>query len=230
MTLDTPSITIVKDHPDWLVIYKPAGLSFHSESGDPGVIECLREQLNTRDIWPVHRLDKPTSGLLLVAKTQQAAAELSAKFEQRQVQKYYLALTSTKPRKKQGWIKGDMTLARRGAQKLLKTLKNPAITYFESTALTPGLRLSLLKPFTGKTHQLRVALKSLSAPILGDELYGGEQSDRLYLHAFALVFEYGLERWEVLAPPVEGDRWQGLACVLSDRQWDSPFTLSWPTP
>jgi len=79
--------------------------------------------------------------------------------------------------------------ARNGSWKLLRSVENPAVTQFFSFGLTPGLRLYLLKPHTGKTHQLRVALKSLGVPLLGDTRYGADKSDRAYLHAWQLAFE-----------------------------------------
>ncbi len=234
---------IVFEHEHWLAIDKPAGVSFHSEqantTGELGVIEQLRSQLNTRDLWPVHRLDKLTSGLLLVAKSKAAAAQLSAMFAEHQVQKYYLAIAAQKPKKKQGWVIGDMALARRGAHKLLPTRTNPAITQFFSVAWGKGQRLCLLKPHTGKTHQLRVALKSLGAPIVGDTLYGGTLNTankpdetvadtRMYLHAYALDFVYDQQHFQLTCLPTQGAAWIDLPGQLTAQGWDQPWQLTWP--
>ena len=224
---------IVFEHHDWLVINKSAGISFHSENvndtGELGVIEMLRHQLNTRELWPVHRLDKLTSGLLLVAKSKEAAAQLSDMFAKHAVQKFYLALIDQKPKKKQGWVIGDMGPSRRGAHKLLKTKENPAITQFFSASIGEKKRLCLLKPHSGKTHQLRVALKSLSAPILGDALYGGSQSDRMYLHAYGLDFVYDQQHFQITDLPENGEIWSRLAELLADQAWDHPWSLDWPS-
>jgi hypothetical protein len=94
------------------------------------------------------------------------------------VVKYYFALTSRRPARKQGSVVGDMRRARAGAWRLSPQsagTDDPAVTRFASVgvpAAAPGLRAFLLRPETGRTHQLRVALKSLSSPVLGDELYG----------------------------------------------------------
>ena len=96
----------------------------------------------------------------------------------KQMHKYYVALSARKPSKKGGRVVGDMDRSRRGQWKLLRTADNPAITAFVSQAVASGdtsdmasLRAFLLKPHTGRTHQIRVALKALGSPILGDPMY-----------------------------------------------------------
>lgn len=196
---------IIFQHADFLVIYKPHGVSVHKDEQDTGLTTQLAEQLSVPQIWLVHRLDKVTSGLLILAKNARAAAELSRAFAEHKVKKTYLALADQKPKKKQGWIKGDMQKARRGAWKLAKTLENPAITSFNSQSLAPNLRLFILHPHTGKTHQLRVAMKSLGSPILGDALYSGHEADRTYLHAYRLQFCYQNEDFDIQALPEGGE-------------------------
>lgn len=83
-----------------------------------------------------------------------------------------------------------MVRARAGCWRLAREGEYLARTEFHSYSVRPGLRLFVLHPHTGRTHQLRVALKSLSAPILGDGRYGGSPADRGYLHACALRFEW----------------------------------------
>lgn len=102
-----------------------------------------------------------------------------------------------------------MQKARNGAWKLCQSKENPAITRFESTNCEPNLRLFFLKPQTGKTHQLRVAMKSLGSPILGDAIYGKntEKIDRTYLHAARLQFEFKGQAFDVFVAPKEGAWW-----------------------
>ena len=116
-------------------------------------------------LYSVHRLDKMTSGLLLLAKSPQIAAQLTALFTTHQIQKYYLAISDKKPKKKQGLIKGGMQKSRRGMWKLTKEKNNLAITQFFSYSLGNGKRLFVIKPHSGKTHQIRVALKSIGSAI-----------------------------------------------------------------
>ncbi|WP_417356218.1 TIGR01621 family pseudouridine synthase [Gallaecimonas pentaromativorans] len=190
---------LIYDCPRFVIVNKTQAASFHAEQG-PGFFVEVESTLGCK-LWPVHRLDKVTTGLVLFAKDSDAAAELGRLFEARQINKCYLALSDKKPGKKQGLIKGDMTKARRGAWRLLRTQANPAITRFDSTALGDGRRLYRLWPQTGKTHQLRVAMKSLGAPILGDDLYGGSAFERVCLHAYALSFEAFGEQVTITAAP-----------------------------
>ncbi len=177
---------VIAETDDYIAVDKSPDIGFHSEAGTPGLAEQLKQDLGVANLYPVHRLDKMTSGLLLFGKSLAWAQCINQQFKDRTVSKYYLALSARKPKKKQGLISGDMEKSRRGSWKLLPTRNNPAITQFFSYSVEPGVRLFLLRPLSGKTHQLRVAMKSLGAPIAGDQRYGGEDSDRGYLHAFAL--------------------------------------------
>ena len=191
------------DHPDFMAIYKPIGVGMHSESGELG-LQLLAEQQFGLKLWMVHRLDKVTSGVLLFAKHSEAAAELSKLFSEQSIQKTYLALSQSKPKRKQGRIKGDMAAARNGSYKLLKTQSNPAITDFFTLSVEPSVRLFVCRPKTGKTHQIRVALKSEGSGILGDKRYG-QPADRTYLHAWRIAFQYQNESVQIEAAPQEGE-------------------------
>jgi tRNA pseudouridine32 synthase/23S rRNA pseudouridine746 synthase len=186
-------------------------------------------------------LDKVTSGILLFAKSSQVAHELSEAFKNKNVTKYYVALTNKKAKKKkQGWVKGDMVQSRRKTWKLMNTFDNPASTRFFTAGLgnchlelqdgweceseqncanddngqddKQDERLSLLpktmilfRPHTGKTHQLRVAAKSLGMPILGDQTYSdaieAKSMKRAYLHALALHVVLNGETVVIYNPP-----------------------------
>lgn len=201
---------ILLKHRDFIIIYKPCGVSVHKDEAEVGLTTLVANQLGVPQVWLVHRLDKVTSGLLILALNAESAAEFSRLFAEHKIQKTYLALSNQKPKKKQGLIIGDMQKARNGAWKLCQTKENPAITRFESVSCEPNLRLFILKPQTGKTHQLRVAMKSLGSPILGDALYGKntDEIDRTYLHAAKLDFEFKGEKIELFAMPKEGEWWQ----------------------
>jgi tRNA pseudouridine32 synthase/23S rRNA pseudouridine746 synthase len=200
-------------------------------------------------LFAVHRLDTGTSGLVLFATSSQTAGLVAKAFRERRVHKYYIALSNRKPKKKQGSVIGDMARGRSSTWKLLPkggnnaAPQNPAITRLWSTSLPevqPGLRLYLLKPETGRTHQLRVAMKSLGAAILGDELYGGSASsssssgssssssgplvadwrpDRMYLHAVAIRVQLpGGDWFQVVNRPCEGVLFQHPAVVQAYEQ------------
>lgn len=183
---------LIFENDKFIVVCKPAGENFHDEE-----IACSgffnQWKRVYPELYPVHRLDKMTSGLMLMAKDSNTASQLSALFAERNVSKLYIALACGKPKKKQGIIKGDMVKSRRGTFKLERTTNNPAITHFQSFSLEPGLRLYKLMPKTGKTHQLRVAMNSLGTAILGDPNYSFTKTDsaiadRGYLHAYRLSF------------------------------------------
>ena len=175
---------LIDENEDFLVVNKYPEVSIHDEHhvvdtssiNNKGLIKQLRIDFDNNTIAPVHRLDKSTSGLLICSKNSQAASVLSQAFQNHQVEKYYLAISENKPLKKQGLILGDMLRTRNGNWKLSKQKVNPAVTQFFSYSLgainNRVGRLFVLKPRTGKTHQLRVALKTMNATILGDKRYG----------------------------------------------------------
>ena len=202
-------LDIIYQTDDFIIIYKPCGISVHKDQSEIGLTTLLAEQFSVPQVWLVHRLDKVTSGLLILALNAESASEFFRLFSEHHIQKTYLALSNQKPKKKQGLIVGDMQKARNGAWKLCQSKENPAITRFESVSCEPNLRLFILKPQTGKTHQLRVAMKSLGSPILGDALYGKktEKIDRTYLHAARLQFEFKGQAFDVFIPPKEGEWW-----------------------
>jgi tRNA pseudouridine32 synthase / 23S rRNA pseudouridine746 synthase len=223
---------LIENNEHFLVIYKKPNTSFHSEDGERGLFETVKQTQGLAELYPVHRLDKVTSGLLVMAKTATANQELVNQFKNREIQKFYLAISAKKPKKKQGLIKGDMESARRGAWKLLATHANPAITQFFSTSIGEGRRLFIVKPHTGKTHQIRVALKSIGAPIVGDALYSDAascvDSDRVYLHAFSLAFKLNEQDYRFTELPREGDLFATAEFNTAIKEFLSPWQLAWP--
>jgi tRNA pseudouridine32 synthase/23S rRNA pseudouridine746 synthase len=224
----------IEKNRDFWVLYKPAGISFHSDAGEAGFFEQVNQQAQAEGItrlFPVHRLDKPTSGLLIMATHEDSNRQLCQAFSEHQVEKFYLAISDKKPLKKQGMIKGDMQAARNGAWKLTKTLHNPAITQFFSYSLAPAKRLFVLKPHTGKTHQLRVAMKSLGAAIAGDQLYAGESAnhyDRCYLHAYSIAFSLADKFYRFTAQPEEGQLFLTENFQQQLAEVAQPWNLPWP--
>jgi len=242
------NIEIVFQNSDFVLINKPAGLNFHSEeeistgiesdiqttdkstkTTAAGLVVLVKELLQVSELYPVHRLDKMTSGLVVFALNKTTTQAFQRLFEAHQVQKLYLAISDKKPKKKQGWIIGDMVSARRGSWKLSKDKTNPAKTQFLSFSIEPGLRLYLVKPITGKTHQIRVALKSVGAPILGDSRYAdanaAKQVDRGYLHAFAIQFELNGELYQFTKEPNTGESFLKPAVITLCQSWENPWQL-----
>jgi tRNA pseudouridine32 synthase/23S rRNA pseudouridine746 synthase len=219
-TAEVP-LTIVFDHDDFVVISKPANVNFHNEEGSEGFVSMVNRSYRShlerhadpaktaQQLYPVHRLDRVTSGLMLFAKSAETNATLSGLFQEKRVVKAYLAISASRPKKKQGLVVGDMEKARNGSYRLLRSKENPAKTRFTSFSLNDSthaaLRLFLLRPETGKTHQLRVMMKSLGSPILGDQRYKGEASDRCYLHAYRLCFEIDGKTYDIHDLPASGE-------------------------
>lgn len=227
-----PAFRIIEQNSRFVVINKAPGISMHKDDQAAGLAMLLARELG-QPVWPVHRLDRMTSGLVVFALSAEIAAELSGAFAAQQVSKFYLALSDHKPRKKQGRIEGGMVRSRRGSWKLTRTDENRARTEFHSASLKPGLRAFLCRPYTGKTHQIRVALKSIGAPIIGDPIYHEKEHavpppDRGYLHAWQLRFPLGGDSCHYRADPDEGALFQlpEMASLLRD-EWCDPFALNW---
>lgn len=222
---------VIYQNADLIAINKPANTSFHNEENSVGLVNQLRQELDTQ-LWPVHRLDKMTSGTLLFAKSKNAAASLSVLFSQRKINKIYWAISDRKPKKKQGKIIGDMEKSRSGNWKLMQSYHNPAETRFHSCSLIPGIRFFWLQPKTGKTHQLRVALKAISSPILGDARYQGSAADRGYLHAYQIAFNWKGENISIQCMPNNGQYFlmpELKNCLDKFLPDSSKTTLSNPT-
>lgn len=206
-----------------LFIHKAAEVLFHSSGDETGVVEIVRSHYGNARLFPVHRLDKVTSGVMVFAKTADANRSVSSLFEQRKVAKSYVAISDRKPAKKQGKVVGDMLKSRGGSYRLARTRENPAITRFYSRSIAPNTWLFLLQPRTGKTHQLRVALKSLGAPILGDARYGGAPYVRTCLHAYRIAFSYQGRDYRIEDPHFDAPELEALLKAHDVQQWLEQF-------
>jgi 23S rRNA pseudouridine955/2504/2580 synthase len=199
------SLVIHRD--DWVIaLNKPSGLAVQGGSGTErhvdGLLDGLRFGLDVRPRL-VHRLDKDTSGLLLIARTGPSAKRLSESFRDRETEKLYWAVVVGVPPKMEGAI--DLPLAKRPGARDRETMQvdheegQKALTHFKVMDRA-GNRAALLAlwPRTGRTHQLRVHCAEIGCPILGDRKYGGEEallstiadSRRLHLHARRLVLPH----------------------------------------
>jgi 23S rRNA pseudouridine955/2504/2580 synthase len=174
------SITLYQDD-DVLVLNKPMGLAVQGGSGTFRHIDSMLEALRGRDGQRprlVHRIDKDTSGCLLVAKTRFAAAALAKSFRSRSARKIYWALVAGVPRPRQGRVSTFLAKEEREDESLMRIARHGeegashAVTYY-AVVETAAQKLSWLslKPVTGRTHQLRAHMAHIGHPIVGDEKY-----------------------------------------------------------
>lgn len=220
---------VIFQNSDFVIFNKPSGLNFHSEDDEAGFVVLASRQLNIPQLYSVHRLDKMTSGLIILAKSSKIANSFTKLFEKKEIQKFYLAISLRKPKKKQGWVKADMASSRRGTYKLISTKENPAVTQFVSSSLRVGERFFLVKPHTGKTHQIRVALKSIGSPVAGDIRYANaeeaKKEQRGYLHAYALSFTLEGEKFSFTCQPDDGERFLSQEAKEQLKNWSKPWEL-----
>ena len=184
-------LPILYEDDDVIVVNKPSGLLTHAKGGlsdEPTVAEIIRPKTSfatdTDRPGIVHRLDRDTSGLLIIAKNSESAAHLQRQFAERTAKKTYIAITDGKP--KLNAAKIDLPIGRNpSAPSTFRIDPNgkPAQTTYHVLAENNIQSLVELKPTTGRTHQLRVHLAHLNAPILGDRVYGKSSDCRMMLHA-----------------------------------------------
>jgi 23S rRNA pseudouridine1911/1915/1917 synthase len=186
-------LPVIYEDDNCVVINKPAGILVHSKGGfnpEATVATWLRSRLKGMEgerAGIVHRLDRATSGVMICAKNVETAKSLQKQFADRKVKKTYLALIKGKLANPEAVI--DMPIERN--PKAPATFRvgvngKPSLTKYRTIESTQKYSLLEMKPETGRTPQLRVHLAKLGHPIIGDELYGGEEANRLYLHALTL--------------------------------------------
>jgi tRNA pseudouridine32 synthase / 23S rRNA pseudouridine746 synthase len=189
------SISILFEDAEALVIDKPAGLPLDQPRAGGASLDDHLDALRLgfqRMPMPAHRLDRDTSGCLLLARNPKALKRFAAAFEARQVEKRYLGIVAGVPELDQGTVSLALTKVSNAAQGWrMIPAKNgkPAVTHWRRLASRDGMSLIEFRPETGRTHQIRVhAASGLGLPLVGDPVYGdGRGAARTMLHAAGLT-------------------------------------------
>lgn len=215
--LDLP---VVYEDAALLVIDKPSGVAVHGGSGvSYGVIECLRAQRpQAKFLELAHRLDRDTSGLLVVARKRSALVELHRMLREAEVEKAYVAVVKGVPKQKSFEIRAPLHkyVNAKGERRVaVREGGIEAATRVKVLAFANGLSLLELRLLTGRTHQIRVHLAHAGLPVLGDDKYGDfdlnralarQGVGRLFLHARRLGFVHPASKQMMrLEAPLRGD-------------------------
>jgi 23S rRNA pseudouridine1911/1915/1917 synthase len=231
-----PILCIVHEDPTVVVIDKQPGVVVHPSPGH--LTGTLVDALVAR--YPeirgvpgpgrpgiVHRLDKDTSGLMVVARTARALADLQHQMKERTIEKRYLALVEGRLDDDRGLI--DLPIERdlvRRQQMAVQLEGKPAKTYFEVLERLEGYTYLEAKPISGRTHQIRVHFSFIGHPVAGDRLYGSGRGPnglgRQFLHATLLSFDSPLTGERLtFRSPLPGDLERCLAWLRSRRRHES---------
>ena len=220
-----------------LVLDKPAGLAVHGAPGDTGAsvanwfLARFAESARAFDAERpgiVHRLDKDTSGVLLMAKTPDAQARLSGAFEARETEKTYVAICDGVPRKARAAI--EAAIARHPGDRTRMTIAThgrDSRTTYQVIANDRDRSLLEVHPETGRTHQIRVHLKAIGVPVRYDRVYGKEGGGRHMLHAWRLRFPHPSGGTLTLTAPLPPDMVAEVRSMHVDKV-ALPYTI--PSP
>jgi 23S rRNA pseudouridine1911/1915/1917 synthase len=224
-------LTIVHQDEHLMVIDKPAGLTVHPAPGHPGgtlvnalLALCPDLEGIGGEIRPgiVHRLDKETSGLMVVAKTHQAHLELSRQIKEREVKKGYMALVTGLVKQQEGTIDVPIGRSPRDRKKMaIVSYGRPARTHYRVLRRIGGYALVEAMLETGRTHQVRVHFASIGNPLLGDAVYGKRSPllARQFLHAHILGFKHpATGEWMEFTSPLPPDLQATLNVIESSER------------
>jgi 23S rRNA pseudouridine955/2504/2580 synthase/23S rRNA pseudouridine1911/1915/1917 synthase len=168
-------IEILYQDKDIIAVDKPAGISVtHDRSGMDDLIEVLHKEIDEENLRIIHRLDKDTSGIMILAKNKDAQTRFCGLFEESKVKKTYLALVSGRPEGLSGEIDAPIAESKKDPRKMEIDLKKgkDSKTRWQLLADFGSVSLLAARPLTGRTHQIRVHFQHAGFPIVIDPLYG----------------------------------------------------------
>ncbi len=217
-------LEILYEDADLAVVVKPRGMVVHPAAGhsEGTLVNALLGNLDElsgiggeKRPGIVHRLDKDTSGLLMVAKNDAAQTELSRMLKEREIEKHYLALTEGTMKEKEGVIDAPISRSKKDRKRMAVDPEGrPAETHWRVIAEGKNCSLLDVHILTGRTHQIRVHMRSIQHPVCGDPLYGYEKGVKapcLMLHARSLRFAHPRTHEKMaFQAPLPGDFLKGL--------------------
>jgi 23S rRNA pseudouridine1911/1915/1917 synthase len=232
-----PELSVLYEDAVIVAVNKPAGLAVHGAPGDTGPTLAAwflarypaeAEAFDAEHPGIVHRLDKNTTGVLLLAKTPEAQAAISRAFEARTTRKTYVAICDGIPAKPRAVIDaaigrhtGDrtrMSIARQGRD---------ARTEYETLATGWGQSLLLVHPVTGRTHQIRVHLAAIGAAVAADKVYGKAGAGRQLLHAWQVTVPHPDGGTLTVTAPLPADM-QDAVRAMGAEKIGLPYTIATP--
>ncbi len=213
------SIRVLYETDDYIAVDKPEGVVSVAEAGRGGLPELIKPHYAGK-LYPVHRLDRGASGVIVFAKNAAAHRHLNGAFDRREVQKTYLAVVDGLPASNRGQINAPIREFGSGRMGVDPKRGKPSTTDWKVAERFDAATLLRVSPATGRRHQIRAHLYHIGHPILGDLRYGDKARQqafpRLMLHALSLEFALPSgERVTVEAPPPPS-----FEAVLADLRAD----------
>ncbi len=222
--MNTEDLVILYEDNHIIVVLKPQNIACCPDaSGDDNLFDCIKRYIKEKYEKPgnvflglIHRLDRPTGGVMVYAKTSKAAARLSEQLKSGGFEKKYLAVLCGTPSKKSATLENYLRKNSVNNMVYVCTQTEEGAKFasldYEIIGEAGGLSLAQIKLHTGRTHQIRVQMAAINAPVYGDMRYGGENAvkGKLSLWAYSLSFSH----------PVTGEKLRYIAePPLSEKPW-----------
>ena len=223
--MNTEDLIILYEDNHIIVVLKPQNVACcPDESGDDNLFDCVKRYIKEKYAKPgnvflglIHRLDRPTGGVMVYAKTSKAAARLSEQLKSGGFEKKYLAVICGTPSKKSGTLENYLRKNSINNMVYVCTQTEEGAKFasldYNIIGEAGGLSLADIRLHTGRTHQIRVQMAAINAPVFGDMRYGGENAvkGKLALWAYSLSFPHPVtgEKLKFMAePPLEEKPWK----------------------
>ena len=212
----------------FIAVNKPTGIPIQPDKTQaPSVLDWVKERYAGQQHYfcdIIHRIDRPVTGVTLFGKSREAIRTMSQQFQEKQVQKTYLAVVSKVPEVAEGqlvhWIKKIEKINLAKVSDTEKPGSKRAEMHYRVLGEVGGFHLLQLNPLTGRHHQIRAQLGAIGSPICGDRKYGYPryyEGNAICLHAFGLAFEhpFSKEKVQLNAPLPAFEPWQKLSTIVS---------------